>query len=226
MAEAVQSYDAYGKVSALITGPGTDTVWFTADDVLAANPNVSAIGNPWFYTGQRLDGETGLMYYKNRYHSVDLGRFVSRDPIGYGIRTVFLADKIEYFLNEKNLGLNMGLFSYVAGQVTKYSDKKGLRKEIVPAENLCGIAPFHCRQWKKYCGKGNMGVAAVNNSDDAKSHWVRSRIDPSFYFHCDRNNSRCLDKSCRCIIILWEKKGAGGGVDASSSECKCKEFVE
>ncbi len=83
LAEAVQSYDAYGKVSALITGAGTDTAWFTADDVLAANPNVSAIGNPWFYTGQRLDAETGLMYYKNRYYSVDLGRFVSRDPIGY-----------------------------------------------------------------------------------------------------------------------------------------------
>jgi len=37
IAEAVKNYDAYGKVSALITGPGADTFWFTADDVLAAN---------------------------------------------------------------------------------------------------------------------------------------------------------------------------------------------
>ena len=60
LAEPVKNYDAYGKVSALIIGSGPDTIWFTADDVLAANPNVSAIGNPWFYTGQRLDPETGL----------------------------------------------------------------------------------------------------------------------------------------------------------------------
>ncbi|MCZ7648379.1 MAG: RHS repeat-associated core domain-containing protein [Planctomycetota bacterium] len=34
--------------------------------------------NPFFYTGQRLDPETGLMYYKNRYFDTGLGRFVSR----------------------------------------------------------------------------------------------------------------------------------------------------
>jgi|GEM_PF-3413750 len=105
IAEAVKNYDAYGKVSALITDPGTDTVWFTADDVLAANPNVSAIENPWFYTGQRVDPEASLMYYKNRYYSVELGRFVSRDPIGY------------------ESGIN--LYEYVASSPFKYHDPFG-----------------------------------------------------------------------------------------------------
>ncbi|MCZ7648076.1 MAG: hypothetical protein M5U26_22925 [Planctomycetota bacterium] len=76
--EAVKSYDAYGKAT-VITGAGTDSTWFTSDDVTGS---ATAIGNPFFYTGQRLDPETGLMYYKNRYMSVDLGRFISRDPIG------------------------------------------------------------------------------------------------------------------------------------------------
>jgi RHS repeat-associated protein len=35
------------------------------------------------FTGQVLDGETGLMLYRNRYHHAGIGRFVSRDPIGY-----------------------------------------------------------------------------------------------------------------------------------------------
>jgi RHS repeat-associated protein len=35
------------------------------------------------FTGQVMDGETGLMLYRNRFYSVDLGRFVSRDPIEY-----------------------------------------------------------------------------------------------------------------------------------------------
>ncbi|MBI1929358.1 hypothetical protein HYR99_34580, partial [Candidatus Poribacteria bacterium] len=79
--EAVKSYDAYGKAT-VITGAGADTTWFTGDDVTGNN---SGVGNPYFYTGQRLDGETLVMYYKNRYFSTGLGRFLSRDPIGYGV---------------------------------------------------------------------------------------------------------------------------------------------
>ncbi len=32
---------------------------------------------------QRHDSETGLMYFKNRYYSVSMGQFVTRDPLGY-----------------------------------------------------------------------------------------------------------------------------------------------
>jgi len=42
----------------------------------------SPVGNPYTYTGRRLDGETGLMYYRNRYYWPGLGRFVTGDPIG------------------------------------------------------------------------------------------------------------------------------------------------
>ncbi|MFZ5608210.1 MAG: RHS repeat-associated core domain-containing protein [Pseudomonadota bacterium] len=35
------------------------------------------------YTGQLLDAETGLYYYKARYYSPALGRFLQTDPIGY-----------------------------------------------------------------------------------------------------------------------------------------------
>jgi RHS repeat-associated protein len=35
------------------------------------------------FTGQVFDVETGLMLYRNRYYSTELGRFVSRDPIVY-----------------------------------------------------------------------------------------------------------------------------------------------
>jgi RHS repeat-associated protein len=42
----------------------------------------SAVGNPITFTGRRLDAETGLMYYRARMYSIELGRFVGRDPIG------------------------------------------------------------------------------------------------------------------------------------------------
>jgi RHS repeat-associated protein len=41
-------------------------------------------GNPFRYTGRRLDEETGLLYYRARYYSPAIGRFLQSDPIGYG----------------------------------------------------------------------------------------------------------------------------------------------
>ena len=43
----------------------------------------SAVKLPFLFTGQRLDEETGLMYYKMRYYDAATGRFVGRDPMEY-----------------------------------------------------------------------------------------------------------------------------------------------
>ena len=40
-------------------------------------------GNPYRYTGRRLDAETGTYYYRARYYSTALGRFLETDPVGY-----------------------------------------------------------------------------------------------------------------------------------------------
>ena len=36
------------------------------------------------FQGRRVDSETSLMYYRNRYYSTEQGRFLQRDPLGYG----------------------------------------------------------------------------------------------------------------------------------------------
>ena len=43
----------------------------------------STVGNPYMYTGRRLDAETGLYYYRARYYDPHLRRFIETDPIGY-----------------------------------------------------------------------------------------------------------------------------------------------
>ncbi len=45
--------------------------------------SASSYANLTLYTGRELDSETGLYYYRNRYYGAELGRFVSRDAIGY-----------------------------------------------------------------------------------------------------------------------------------------------
>jgi len=61
--------DPYGKATVL-----------DASGNPKADPTYSEYGNPWTFTGRRLDGETGLMYFRNRMYETGLGRFVSRDP--------------------------------------------------------------------------------------------------------------------------------------------------
>ena len=63
-------YDAYGKVRIM--------------DGSFASRSSSLYDNVYLYTGRELDDETGLYHYRNRYYHAELGRFLSRDPIGYG----------------------------------------------------------------------------------------------------------------------------------------------
>ena len=69
-------YDAFGKVMWMNAGFATKA----ASD-LAWNRT---------FTGQVLDAESDLMLYRNRYYHTGLGRFISRDPIGYRAKDINL----------------------------------------------------------------------------------------------------------------------------------------
>lgn len=70
--------------------------------------NISNYDNQYFYTGRRLDKETQLYYYRNRYYEPELARFMQRDPKGY-------VD-------------GMNLYSYVMNNPLKYLDPMGTTK--------------------------------------------------------------------------------------------------
>jgi RHS repeat-associated protein len=63
LTEGPYTYDAYG--SCLVNG----------------QPCMGGV--PFKYTGRRFDPETGLYYYRARYYSTVIGRFLQTDPIGY-----------------------------------------------------------------------------------------------------------------------------------------------
>ncbi len=60
------------------------------------------------YVGYYFDAETGLYHVRNRYYDTSLGRFISRDPIGYGD--------------------GMNLYQYVGGRPLTFTDPMGLEK--------------------------------------------------------------------------------------------------
>lgn len=68
---------------------------FLAPDGLTVRSS-SAIGNSVLFTGRRFDPETGLFYYRARYYDSALGRFLGRDPMNHGARSVLRDNTYSY----------------------------------------------------------------------------------------------------------------------------------
>jgi RHS repeat-associated protein len=73
--------------------------------------NTSAVPTPLQYTGRENDGETGLYYYRARYYSPQIGRFISEDPAAITAGTNF--------------------YAYAGGNPVSYRDPLGLYPAIV-----------------------------------------------------------------------------------------------
>jgi RHS repeat-associated protein len=152
-------FDPYGKVTVL-DGNGTPRT-----------VNESLYGNPWTFTGRRLDGETGLMQFRARMYDTGLGRFISRDPIdtvetrsyiGAFSYAYAIADHVDGFERSWELAI-LGTatpvsfawlldlepsYSYLRGKVSSGRDPMGLCDPPSPSQ---------------VCDKANLGKRIVTN---------------------------------------------------------------
>ncbi len=74
--------DALGSVIGLVDETGTVRTQYSYDPFGAVSVSGEASENPFQYTGRENDN-TGLYYYRARYYSPELQRFVSEDPIRF-----------------------------------------------------------------------------------------------------------------------------------------------
>ncbi|MEJ2696165.1 MAG: RHS repeat-associated core domain-containing protein [Candidatus Sulfobium sp.] len=73
--------DGLGSAIALADENGNVMTTYTYDPFGNVTISGEASDNPFQYTGRENDG-TGLYYYRARYYSAELQRFISEDPIG------------------------------------------------------------------------------------------------------------------------------------------------
>jgi RHS repeat-associated protein len=102
------AYDPYGSatVSDGLGNPVAPNAWGTPRSI---------IGNPYLFTGRQLDEETGIYHYRARQYSPCIGRFLTRDPLG--------------FID------GMNLYEYVRGNVVNALDMYGLAKEVITGDS-------------------------------------------------------------------------------------------
>jgi RHS repeat-associated protein len=113
--------DALGSTLALADGSGTLQTTYAYEPFGATTASGQASGNPSQFTGRDNDG-TGLYYYRARYYSPTLQRFISEDPLGFG-------------------GGDANLYAYVGDSPTNATDPQGTCGFLI---ELCASAAIGC----------------------------------------------------------------------------------
>ncbi len=106
------------------------------------------------FTGRRFDPKTGLYYYRMRYYSPDLGRFLQPDPIGY-------AD-------------GMNIYAYCGNNPLTFVDPMGLKKGTARKPDADGMSLS--ASWVNPFTSRTGGVKGRN-----RMNFSGSRGKPDFY---------------------------------------------
>ncbi|HNZ64449.1 MAG TPA: RHS repeat-associated core domain-containing protein [Smithella sp.] len=76
--------DGLGSITTLTNHMGHKVQEYDYDSFGNIKSTPFWIKQPFTYTGREYDSETNLYYYRARYYDSNAGRFITRDPIGFG----------------------------------------------------------------------------------------------------------------------------------------------
>jgi RHS repeat-associated protein len=113
-------YDGIGNTIAMTDASGNMVNKYAYDEFGNLLNSVEAVWNPFLYVGQYgvMDEDNGLLFMRARYYDPVVGRFISKDPIGYWG------------------GIN--LYGYVANNPISYVDATG--ESAFPPGNAFPVA--------------------------------------------------------------------------------------
>jgi RHS repeat-associated protein len=111
-----QLKDALGSTIALVDSNGNIQTSYTYDPYGGTSVTGTPNGNEFQYTGRENEGN-GLYFYRARYYSPLLGRFISEDPMGFA-------------------GSGPNFYAYVGDDPIRFRDPNGLSREC-PIPSMC-----------------------------------------------------------------------------------------
>jgi RHS repeat-associated protein len=112
-------YHADGLGSVVATTDAAGAVMSQREYDAWGNIEVGSADSGYAFTGREWDPETGLVYYRGRYHDPASGRFLSEDPLGAGgggSRYAYVKNNPAVFIDP--LGLQACLYDIPSGRMT------------------------------------------------------------------------------------------------------------
>lgn len=176
------SVDGLGSVSLLSNAAGTVQDSYVYDVWGKTRSQTVNVPQPFVYTA-RETGENGLLYYRARYYSPEIGRFISEDPVRYA---------------------DYSLYSYVGNDPVNFIDPKGkfVEEVALAAEGspagwvaLTGVVSYHVGEWlnEEYLEEP---------IQDAVDSYLIDYYDLEDVYSSDIH---CIRKSTRQLRKEWEK---------------------
>jgi len=217
-----------------VTGTTTDDYTYTPFGTVTASGSTD---NPFRFSSEYHDAETGLVYYNYRYYSPILGRWTTRDPIeengeinlyGFvGNSSVFAWDYLGFLTGGLDKSGKNGFQRYARKQALKQLEKwkkekleelEGKLKELCP--EICCLTKKNNRVYKEECEESARSIAAaiiksleelIKNRIDRFNSWPLRGWGGNFEANMEGNGIRCDQ---------WSDAVAAGVVGAGSSAPK------
>ena len=181
-------YDALGNVTEIANNSGELVEYYTYDvygkfEIFDASGNAlneSIAGNEYFFTGRRYEAKSGLYYYRARFYSPVLGRFLQPDPIGYG-------DGLNIYRYCSNNPVN---FTDPMGLLRKLGRRKHINKNASRVRSSM-LKPFF--SW--HYNRNKYNNAPKRQPKDNDPNWRRLPNNESMYHMHDKKDNEGSNNS-------------------------------
>ena len=205
-------FDGIGSVAAISNAAGEIIETYKYDvygdtvirDTVHVSHDTSIVGNPYGFTGRRLDPETGLYYYRARYYDAKMGRFLQKDPNTWAPNDPrimhsndhIVSTVINYFIMQRGLMLPglMSNYMYCFNNPMRHKDPFG--KDIF-FDDLYEIKK-DLDKFKDYSDKSQGKYDGLDYETPEERERREAREDAGFTDPYDTNKNGKLDD--------WEKE--------------------